>query len=317
MAVSGKGRTPLISAWFQVRRLRGRAVASPSKPVITNSAGSAQEAVIDDWIFYPVTGGTLSLSLDDATLSAAGASGTASITGTLSATLADAGVAASGNLPIAGTLSATLGAATFSASGALPIAGSLSTTLASTTLAASGNLPITGTLSGTLDALTLAGSGSQLSDNNGAVTATLDDLTAIATATLSNALSYDRGDVGGGKEWRNAPRQKRYQFDGRKFNEVLASVPDTPPTSRKAKKKLAKQIIVAAGDSDLLPLLSGFGDELQQIGTAAIEAAQTHSITQAQAHYSRILAIIDQIEAQIAEDEADEDDVIEQFLLAA
>jgi hypothetical protein len=85
--------------------------------------------------------------------------GSAPITGTLAATLADATLSATGVLPITGTLASTLADATLQAEGALPIAGTLAATLADATLSATGALPITGALSATLADATLIATG--------------------------------------------------------------------------------------------------------------------------------------------------------------
>ncbi len=81
------------------------------------------------------------------------------ITGTLSVTLDAATLSATGNLPIVGTLSVTLDAATLSASGILPLAAALADTLDDATLSATGTLPIAGALSVTLEAATLSATG--------------------------------------------------------------------------------------------------------------------------------------------------------------
>ena len=295
---------PLLvpEAWFSSKqKIAGWFDDTFVSQSLTTSAGS-----------YTITGSDATLIKFTAARTIAADTGSYAITGSTSALkrglLASA---AAGSYALTGSASTLkLGRLVASSVGSYSVTGSAaSLKLARLVSAAAGTYTITG-----LDATMVKSSSTVITADPGSYVITGSDADLSKTTI---AVTIDRGDVGGGKEWRNAPRQKRYQFDGRKFNEVLASVPDTPPTSRKAKKKLAKQIIVAAGDSDIIPYLAGFGDELQQIGTAAIEAAQAHSITQAQAHYSRILAIIDQIEAQIAEDEADEDDVIEQFLLAA
>jgi hypothetical protein len=126
--------------------------------------------------------GTLSVTLDDATLSAAGS---VAIAGALSATLDDATLAATGALGINGALSVTLDDATMVATGTqsvTPIVGTLAVTLDDATLNAAGSVAITGIVNATLDDAVLSASGSVAI--RGAVSATLDDATLMATGTI-------------------------------------------------------------------------------------------------------------------------------------
>lgn len=123
--------------------------------------------------------GTLTATLDAATLSATGA---LPITGAATATLTAATASATGTLAIAGALTATLGTATLAATGALALAGSLTATLANATVAGVGTLPIVGTATATLADATLSGTGTIGSFATLAVT--LDAATLTATGTL-------------------------------------------------------------------------------------------------------------------------------------
>lgn len=102
--------------------------------------------------------GTLSVSLSDVTVSAAGA---LTIAGSASNTLAAVGLSGAGAVAIAGSASNTLGAATLSASGSVlsGVTGNLAQTLAAATLAGSGAVAITGSLAQTLLAAALSGAG--------------------------------------------------------------------------------------------------------------------------------------------------------------
>jgi hypothetical protein len=118
------------------------------------------------------------------------------ITGTLSATLADATLAATGTLPIAGTLAATMANATLSATGALPITGTLAATLASATLTAEGALSIAGMLSATLADATLAATGEGPAPDpiTGELAVTLADATLAATGRVGDDARALGGD---------------------------------------------------------------------------------------------------------------------------
>jgi hypothetical protein len=122
------------------------------------------------------------------------------ITGSLSVTLDAATLAATGALAIAGNASVTLDAATLAATGKLAIAGSLAATLDAATLAATGTLPIVGALSTTLDAATLAATGAQgAASGTGSLSVTLDAATVAATGTLpirgSAAVTLDQATL--------------------------------------------------------------------------------------------------------------------------
>lgn len=84
--------------------------------------------------------GTLSATLADATLVATGTLPAAALTGELTATLGAATLASTSTLRIAGTLTGTLGAATAQGAGVLPIAGVLAATLGDATLSADASL---------------------------------------------------------------------------------------------------------------------------------------------------------------------------------
>lgn len=140
------------------------------------------ESAVRTWkraLFAPSGTGTLTATLDAATLSATGA---LPITGAATATLAAATVAATGTLAISGALTATLGTATLAATGALALSGSLTATLANATVAGVGTLPIVGTATATLAAATLSGTGTI--GSFATLTVTLAAATLTATGTL-------------------------------------------------------------------------------------------------------------------------------------
>lgn len=153
----------------------------------------------------PDIAGSLSATLDNATLSS---TGELLISGSLSATLADATSSASGAAPITGALSAILDDATLtatgagevegfgslsvtldgvslSATGALDIVGQVSVTLANVSLAASGELLIQGEASPALDDVTLSAAGELITGESGRLNVVLDDVTLSAVGVLS------------------------------------------------------------------------------------------------------------------------------------
>jgi hypothetical protein len=221
----------------------------------------------------PVTG-TLSKTLDDATLAGTGnlaisgsasatldavtlaASGGAGVSGTLAATLDAVTLSGSGKVAIAGTLSATLDAVTLAGTGSLsasPGSGSLSATLADVALAGTSRLAIAASLATTLDAVTLATT-ARLAIS-GAATATLDAVTLAGSATLTNSASTgslavtlddvtldtgprrSRGDDAPGMRWAHSTAgAARRSLYARQIAEVAERLRDLPP---KPKKKAA------------------------------------------------------------------------------
>lgn len=149
--------------------------------------------------------GTLSSTLENATLAAAGTttilgtvaqtianttSAIAAITtilATLGLTLADSTLAASGSVgsPVSGDVAETLEDATLSASGTTTVLGSVSLNLADTVLAATGTTTVLGSVNATIGNDTLAASGSVGSAVSGAVSETLDDATLAASGTTT------------------------------------------------------------------------------------------------------------------------------------
>ena len=71
----------------------------------------------------------------------------------------------------------------------------------------------------------------------------------------------------------------------------------------KRKKALARQIVIAAGKNDLLPVLQAHPEETQELGAAILAAAR---LADAEAHYQAIMALIAEFEAMKEEDEDDE-----------
>lgn len=125
------------------------------------------------------------------------------------------------------------------------------------------------------------------------------------------------GSAPAGDHIRKRRKRKHYNnlFDS--IQDVLAeeaakvdALPKPPRPTPKRKKHIARQIVVAAGKSDLLPVLSD--DTALAIGTEAIKAAEQKT-ADLQAQYERIAALVAELE-RMAEDE-DEDDV--EFLLLA
>lgn len=103
--------------------------------------------------------GTLSKTLDDAALSAAGA---VALKAALSKTLDDAALSATGVIALKGAAAITLADATLAATGAVAIKGTLSATLADATLSSSGAIALKASLSVTLDDLITSLTGSPL-----------------------------------------------------------------------------------------------------------------------------------------------------------
>lgn len=158
----------------------------------------------------PAIDGTLSSSLDDASLSAAATVTDPPLTATLSATLGAATVAASAESPIVASLAVGLGSATVTAAAEVPVTSSLSAdlaaatvaaagegteaeppveaeliaTLAGATLEASGSAPVAASLAGTLDVATVAG----------AAVAPVDGLLALTLAGASISAAASAAD---------------------------------------------------------------------------------------------------------------------------
>ncbi len=137
-----------------------------------------------------VATGDLSVTLDGATISAAG---TAPAAGTLSATLAALTGSAAGTAPVGGSLTKTLGSLTDSGAGSAPVGGSLVYFLDYVTLSGAGSAPVTGFLNKALDDATLLANGGP--ENRGVLSSLLDDVTlaAAGSAPITGSLNKTLG----------------------------------------------------------------------------------------------------------------------------
>jgi hypothetical protein len=133
--------------------------------------------------------GSLGQSLGALTLSSAGAIGGGANTGTLSQTLGAATLTSAGTLLINGALSQTLGSVTLAATGqaGAVTTAALNATLGAATLAATGKLPIVGAVAQNLGTLTLASAGKV--PVVGSASITLGQLTIVATGFSGTAIS--------------------------------------------------------------------------------------------------------------------------------
>lgn len=152
--------------------------------VITSATFVALEEVA---IPLPERTGSLVVTLDDATVSAAG---TVATTGALAQTLDSATLAATGTAAVTGSLAAILDDSTLEAAGTVADAlperlGALAVTLDDATVSASGTVAIGASLATTLDNATAAGSGTVAIA--GTAAATLDDAAAPSTGTVATA----------------------------------------------------------------------------------------------------------------------------------
>lgn len=112
--------------------------------------------------------------------------------GSLSATLDDATLSAAGDVADRGTLDVTLGDATLSGAGSVSIGGALSTTLADATLSAAATVADRGALDITLDDATLSGVGSVVTEAavSGSLSGTLADVTLDASGVTVLLVMY-------------------------------------------------------------------------------------------------------------------------------
>src|SRR6185312_732202 len=159
--------------------------ASPSHTFTATFANT--HSLLGQWGFVAAGGssstGTLNVTLDNATASAAG---TVATHGSLASTLGAAVLAAAAAVGIAGTCSTTLGNATSSAAGAVQTHGTLAQTLAPATLAGAGSVRATGALNATLAPATLAAVGS--APAHGSLSATLANATLIAAGRVISGI---------------------------------------------------------------------------------------------------------------------------------
>lgn len=183
---------------------------------------TGQESVKSDWTFaglgsFTARGSMVGTSgLDGGVACASGSKATAGATGTGSVTESISSLGASATIAlrpaddaISGSLSATLEAATLSAAGNLPIVGSMAVTLGTATLAATGGFaaPITGSLSATLGAATLSAAGAL--PIVGALVVTLGSLALSSTGTIGGGGGAPVTVVNSG--W----RERHWQGGGR------------------------------------------------------------------------------------------------------
>ena len=142
--------------------------------------------------------GTLAVTLDAATLAGIGTAAVTNKTGTLAVTLDVVTLAGVGAVTRSGTLAVTLDAATLAGVGTVAVGtnrdGTLASTLADVTLTGVGAVTRSGTLSVTLNAATLAGIGSVGQPLTGTLSATLDNVTLRGIGAIPAAPS-----TGGGK----------------------------------------------------------------------------------------------------------------------
>lgn len=188
----GWGTTADQTLFVSGRPYGGLYGKTSSNPVLGKAkwpgSGIANLALIDAIFERDSTSnvGTLSITLANATLSAAG---TTTITGSLAATLAAVTLAGSGTTTILGSLAETLDNATLAASGSVgsPVTGTVSETLDNATLAASGTTTVVGTLAQTLANTTLAGAGT--TTIVGTLGVTLENISITASGSVGSAVS--------------------------------------------------------------------------------------------------------------------------------
>ncbi len=132
--------------------------------------------------------GALAATLDDATLAGAGTVGSGGIAGTLDVTLSDVTLAGAGDVAIEGALNSTLDDLVLAGSGDVAVQADASITLDDLALAGTGDVAVAGDLSVMLGDATLTGSGDVAID--GALAATLDDLAlaGIGDVAIEGAL---------------------------------------------------------------------------------------------------------------------------------
>jgi hypothetical protein len=171
-----------------------------------NSTATGPKLYVD---YTPPASGTLSQTLDAATVSASGTvassgangalsqtlgaitisgAGTVSVSGILSATLEGLGRSAAGGVSVSGTTNATLEGIGKSLAGAVGISGSAAKTLDGITIGAAGSVGtvvISGALSITLDGITRSAAGQVAVA--GTLSKTLDDITRSAAGQVAVA----------------------------------------------------------------------------------------------------------------------------------
>lgn len=134
--------------------------------------------------------GSLSQSIGDITLVAAGTIVSATPSGTLSQSIGEITLASAATLRIAGTLTASIGTVTLGATGKLAIAGSLSKSIGEVTLVTTGKLAIAGALSRSIGEVTLASAASL--KISGALSASIGEVILSAIGTLSTGAVFSR-----------------------------------------------------------------------------------------------------------------------------
>lgn len=135
---------------------------------------------------WPASTGSLTKTLDSATVA-----GTANVTtpekiGNLSVTLENASVAGTGNVTVKGDLSKTLDGATIAGTGLVtsgPV-GDLSVTLGDASVASTGNISLNASLTKSLDNASVAGTGQVTSGPTANLSKTLDSLTVSGSGTI-------------------------------------------------------------------------------------------------------------------------------------
>lgn len=138
----------------------------------------AQESDPLDFLSGSATvNGTIAATLDALTLSAAA---TAPVAGTIAATFDALTLSVAATAPVKATIAATLDALQFAATAHDPVAATVAVSLDALTLSSAAVAPVKGTIAATLDALVL--DASAVAPVKATIAATLDDLFATAAA---------------------------------------------------------------------------------------------------------------------------------------
>jgi len=150
----------MANRWRTLAQWHGRITSDSIADLWSASITSQDPAIPNLPLETPAAGGgvvgTLSVTLDAATLAAAGA---VALSGSLATTLGALTLSGTGAVSVAGAATPTLAALTLSGTAGAAVAGSASPTLATMTLASVATVPVAGSGSVTLAALTLTGEG--------------------------------------------------------------------------------------------------------------------------------------------------------------